>query len=489
MKNKIKLGLTVTFLCLALLGVTACDSLAGGEEISQQLVKVEKGDLSVSVTGSGKIEASREARLTFGSGGKVDKILVKEGDVVGQGDVLAELDTSTLELAYAQSQMAVTQSEVALAQAQLSQTTAEYNLKNTQDMEDVLELALLNAQIGLATAEYALETTQDLYTWSDIKIAQADVDEAEKYLEYTIRTLSQYAPGTPGYEAWQDVVVHAQSRYNTAKARLEAMLSNRDVQEVVIKKQQVEAAEMAVAQAQKDLDEMGEDIAIQELQVTLAVQSVVQAEQSVELARQSLGDTQRQLDEANIIAPFGGVVAQVLAKEGDIVPSPSMAPKTIIHLVDPDLMELVVEVDEIDIPLLGSDQEAVITVDALQGVEFKGMVTAIYPVPKEVGGVVLYDVRLSLDAPGNSGVKIGMSASADILLEERSDVLVVPSRAVGTNDQGQAVVKVMVDEIIQEKVVTIGLDDGFRAEIVSGLSEGETVVVEVKVKSTSMAMF
>jgi len=482
MKNKIKLGLILTVLLLALPGITAC---TGGsqEEVSQQLVRVERGDITVSVTGSGEIEASREARLAFGSGGKVDEILVKEGDEVRQGDVMARLDLSPLKLAYAQA-------EVALTQAQLAQKTTE---QDARDAEDALELALLNAEISLGTARFNLEQTQDLYTWSDIKTAKANVDDAERYLEDLLDKagiqlpqdplgnypdIIEYIFGdeftkTPGYELWQREIVHAQSRLNTAEDTLDAMLYGFDTEEVAIKRQQVEAAEMTVAQAQRDLEDLAEDVSIQDLQV-------ISAGQSVELARQSLDDARRQLDEASIIAPFDGVIAQVLAKEGDIAPSPSMAPKTIIYMIAPNLMELVVEVDEIDIPLVSLGQEAVITVDALPDAEFKGAVTAVYPVPSEEGGVVLYDVRLSLEVPDDAGIRVGMSASADILFEERSDVLVVPSRAIGKNDQGQTIVKVMADELIQERVVVVGLDDGLRAEIVSGLQEGETVALEVK---------
>ena len=91
MKNKIKLGFVLTVLCLTLLGITACEG--GGEGVSQQQVEVERGDIAISVTGSGTVEATRESRLTFGSAGKVEKILVKEGDEVRKGDVLAKLDT------------------------------------------------------------------------------------------------------------------------------------------------------------------------------------------------------------------------------------------------------------------------------------------------------------------------------------------------------------------------------------------------------------
>lgn len=480
MKNIIKLGLILTVLSLTLLWATACDLLGGGEEeVNQQLVKVARGDLIVSITGSGKIETSLEARLAFGSAGKVDKILVEEGDRVSKGDVLAKLDTSALELARTQSQVALTQAEVALTQAQLAQKTAEYNLKNTRDTEGALKLALLNVQISLDQAQRALDTG---ITATDYAAIKAELNKAKAWYKYVIDSIQEVTGNLDDLALELDI---AKERLDIAQARYDDLLAGYDTQEVAIKKKQLEAAELSVAQAQKNLDELAEDIAIQELQVESASQSVVQARQSIALAGQSLDEAQRQLDEATIVASFEGIVAQILAKEGDNIPSPSMAPKTIIYLIDPSRMDLAVEVDEIDIPLVEIGQEAVISVDALPDAEFQGIIAAVYPVPKEEGGVVLYDVRLSFDAPENSGIKIGMSASADVLIEKRSDVLMVPSRAVEKDNQGKTIVKVMSDEQVQERQVVIGLDDGFRVEIVSGLREGETVVIESRVRSTS----
>jgi HlyD family secretion protein len=484
MKPKIKLGLLLIILCLALPVAAACAG-GGTEGMSQQLVKVERGDIKISVTGSGKIEATREARLTFGSAGKVDKILVKSGDKVKAGDILASLDTSALELALAQSRVALTQAEVALAQAKLAKQTAEYNLKNTRDTEDALKLALLNAQIGLEQAQRNLDTG---IAAADYDAARAELNRAKAWYQYVVEELTRDSAGS--VSDWHLAMERAEEQLKAAQTQYDNILSGYDSGEIAIKRKQVEAAGLTVDQAQKNLDELTEDITIQGLQVESASQSVEQAKQSVELARRSLDEAQKQLDEATIVTPFDGVVAVVSAKEGDNIPSPSMAPTTIVHLVDPDYMELVVEVDEIDIPLLELHQEAVISVDALPGSEFEGTVTAIYPVPEEVGGVVLYDVRLSLKIPENSRIKIGMSASANVMIEKHSNVLTVPSRAIKENEQGQKIVKVMSDEQVQERQVVVGLDDGLRIEILSGLSEGETVVVEVKAKSTSgLSMF
>jgi HlyD family secretion protein len=448
--------------------------------VSQQLVTVARGDITVSVAGNGKIETSREARLTFSSGGKVDKILVKEGDSVASGGVLAKLDTRPLKLVLEQSQMALTQAEGTLTQAQLAQRTVEYNLENTRKSEDSLQLALLNAQIALDTAQSSLAAgiaAVDFYT------IQAELNKATAWYEY-VKTQLQ------GSENWALAVDRAKESLANAQANYDNALAGYDSRQVNLKKKQVAAAELSVALAQKNINDLGRTIALQQMQVASAEQSVKQAQQAVDLARESLADTQRQLDEATIVAPFDGVVAMVLAKEGDIIPSPSLAPTTVIQMINPDYLELVIEVDEIDIPQVRLGQEAAVKVDALPNDAFKGKVTAVYPVPVEVGGVVLYKVRINLDTPANSGIKVGMSASADIVAEKHANVLLVPSRAISKNDKGQTTVKVKVNQQVQEKTVVVGLDDGLRAEIVSGLSEGETVVVEVKVKSSSgMSLF
>jgi len=444
--------ITALLLCLILTGVTACNPLGDEEETTEQVVEVVRGDLTMSVSGSGSIEASREARLSFGSGGRIDRIYVEEGDEVSQGEVLAELDTDTLELAKTQAEVALTQAEVALTQAQLAQQTAEYNLKNTRDTKDALELALLQAQINLRTAEHHLDETRDIYTWPDIETAQEDVDEAKAFLQYA---LDMNLP--------EPTVAYAQARLEAAEAKLDAKIKSYDTEEVAIAKMQVEAATMAEAQAQKNLDELTEDIAIQELQLEAAKASVAQARGSVALARQSLNQAQKDLDEATIIAPIDGVVASVSAEEGDIIPEPIMTSKPVIHLIDPSIMELIIEVDEIDIPEVKLGQEAIIELDALPDMEFVGIITTISPVPIEVGGVVLYNVKFELDVPEDSGVKVGMSASADIILAERSNVLLVPE--------------------------VIGLSDGFDTEIISGLQEGEMVLTRVKRESSTPGLF
>lgn len=466
--------ITVLLLCLILASATAC-SPSGGGDAEQQLVKVIRGDLAVSVSGTGNIEAAREVKLSFGTGGKVNKIYVKEGDDVIKGDVLAELDTDALELARTKAEVDLTQAEVnlteaqvALNQVQLAQQTTEYELKNIRDTQDALELALFKAKIDVRNTEHYLDETRDIYTWPEIQVAKDEAEDAEAFLQYVLENNLPEA-----------TVAYAQARLDAAEAKLDTMIRSYDTEEVAIAKMQVEAAKMVEAQAQKNLDELTEDIAIKELQLEAAKESVEHARQSVELARrsvalakQSLDHAHKNLNEATTTAQFGGVIADVGADEGDTVTTAI----TIVHLVDPTSMELIVEMDEMDMPGVRLDQEAIISIDAIPDITFRGEVISIYPVPTKVSGIVNYNVRIALDVPENSDLKIGMSASADIIISERSNVLLVPSQAIKKDSQGNQVVRVMVDEKIQEKPVATGISNGLETEIVSGLSEGEIVV-------------
>ncbi len=456
-------------LLIVLTTVTACNPLGGSEKEVEQYVEVARGDLMVTVSGSGNIETAEEANLSFGSGGRIARIYVEEGDWATKGDILAELDTASLELARDQAEYTLTQAEVALTQAELSQKTAEYNLDNVLDQKDTLELALFNAQIDVRSARHNLGETQDIYTWPDIETAQKDVDNAEAFLQYALeRNLSD------------ETVIYAQARLDAVEAVLDAKRNAHDTEEVAIAKLQLEAIEMAEAQAQKNLDELSEDIAIKELQVEAAKAAVVQAKQSVALSRQALEQAEKDLKEAVIMAPFDGIVASVTAEEGDMIPSPTMAPKQIMRLIDPTSLELVVEVDEIDIPDVAVGQEVIITLDALPDREFDGVVATIYPLPLEVSGVIVYNVKIELNAPEDSGIRVGMSAEADIVLASRTDVLMVPDRAISEDSEGNPVVSIVVGDDLEERPVVVGISDGFDTEIISGVSVGETVLAVSK---------
>ena len=438
----------VLLLCLVLVSSISCNPFGGSEqEATEQLAEVVRGDLTVTVSGSGNLEVINEAMLAFGVGGRVDKVYIEEGGEVSKGEVLARLETDSLELALTEAQVAQTRAEVAVIQ---------------------VEVTITEAQVTLETAEYNLEEAQDLYARPDVHTARAAVSEAQSYLEYAKQMLAQSST-TKDIKVWTNEVSYAEETLRAAEVSLNEMLSAPDTEEVAIKRLQVEAAQQSLE---------------------LAEQSLELNKQSLELAKQSLETTRKQLDEATITAPFDGIIASVYAEEGDVISPPTMAPQIVAHLIDPSSMELNVEVDEIDVIEVKPGQRAIIEVDALPTLPIEGKVSFISLTPKEEGSVIVYDVKIDFDVAEGIGLRAGMSATADIVIAERNNVLLVPDRAIKQDSQGNPIVEIMVNGQIEERSVDIGVSDGFQTEIVDGLEEGEVVIERrTKPKSSGSGLF
>ena len=250
-------------------------------------------------------------------------------------------------------------------------------------------------------------------------------------------------------QQWQMEVLNAEIQLEMAEDTLDTMLNERDEDQIAILKKEVTAAEQALAEAR------------------------------------------RSLETETMESPFAGVVSGVNVEEGDVIPAPGVAQVAVMHLIDTGVMELVVELDEIDIPGVIPGQRSVIEVDALPELELEGRVSSISPLPREEAGVVFYSVKIGFDVPPASGLRGGMSATADVVLSDRSDVLLVPDRAIKYDAQGNTVVQVMVvgepegTREIEERPVVTGVSDGFRTEIISGLGEGEMVVIEVPAEASA----
>ncbi len=226
--------------------------------------------------------------------------------------------------------------------------------------------------------------------------------------------------------------VHAQSRLNTAEDRLDAMLAGSDAEAVAIKRLQLEAAEKAEAQAQKNLDKLSDDLTIKDLEVESAKESVEHAQQTINLAQQNVNLAQKSLDqaredlgEATIVAPFDGIVSKVGVKVGEFLSPAAYTGTTIVELIDMRHMELTARVDELDVVKVKTGQKVLISVDAIPETKLEGRVTFISPVARESGAVLFededeekeYEVKIDFNIPENSPIRAGMSATAEIIVE------------------------------------------------------------------------
>ncbi|HUX48527.1 MAG TPA: efflux RND transporter periplasmic adaptor subunit [Dehalococcoidia bacterium] len=246
---------------------------------------------------------------------------------------------------------------------------------------------------------------------------------------------------------------------------------------VEIAEEGVKAARAQYEIAEINLDEppptVSEDVL--ELQLDAAKASWETAKLNLEIAELSLESAELNLEKAVVIvAPFDGVVADISITEGKEISTATLATPA-ISLVDTSEIEMRGFIDEIDIAMVQLGQEANIILDALPDEEIKGSVAFISPVGTTLAGVVSYDTTITLENPV-AELRDGMSATAEIIIERRDDVLSIPNRYIrGTLEN--PIVVVLVDEQEEEREITLGLTDGINTEILSGLQEGEEVVL------------
>jgi HlyD family secretion protein len=197
---------------------------------------------------------------------------------------------------------------------------------------------------------------------------------------------------------------------------------------------------------------------------------------AVTAAELSLQASKDMLDDATITSPTSGIITSVNIKEGDVLTGATFAAPA-FRVVDPTNLEMTGLIDEMDVADIALGQDVIITLDALPDVEVQGVVKFISDAALIQAGVVLYPTTVSLKAP-DSRVKDGMSATADIIVEKRSNVLVLPTTAV-FNDAGVRIVYLVgSDGKATRHEITTGLRSGRLIQIASGLQEGDVVALQ-----------
>ena len=283
----------------------------------------------------------------------------------------------------------------------------------------------------------------------DAPILEANVAMAELNLEQTIYPYYHYthARDVPGI--WLAL--------DEAKDDLE------EAQEL-LDEGKIDEAQLLLEQVEQSLDKAKEK----------SISRIWSLPLSVKMAELQLDQAEAELDKTIITASFDGIVAAVYIREGQQLSTMTYA-NPAICVIDPSEIKLSGVIDEIDVPKVKLGQEAIIVLDALPDKEVKGRVTFISPASTVQAGVVFYKTTITLENPDEE-LKDGMSATAEIILEQHDDVLLIPNRAIQGSLE-KPWVEVVTNGQIEERQISMGLSDGMYTEVLSGLEEGEEVVL------------
>jgi HlyD family secretion protein len=217
--------------------------------------------------------------------------------------------------------------------------------------------------------------------------------------------------------------------------------------------------------------------------VAVSQAEVVRAKAQVAQARAFLERAEEDLRNSTITSPMDGLVLSRDVEVGDAVSSILVLGSQatlVMTLGDVSSVYVLGKVDEADIGKVYMKQPARIVVESFKDKKFSGSVTKISPLGMEKDNVTTFEVRVSILNPSGE-LKANMSANAEIILEEKKDILLIPESALVYDKDRKASVE--VPDVKAEKgrrkmPVTIGISNGVKTELVAGLKQGDKLILQ-----------
>ena len=368
-------------LILAAVALSACGGSASAATPESTLPPVTD---NVAIHAEGKIVPKQSVNLSFNTGGEMAEVLVKEGDAVKAGDVIARLNSDALQAAVAQAeagvavakaneakyldtlpqQIAAAEAEVKSAQAQIAAASAK---RDTQ-------AALIEAEAALAQARYAQQQAQTAYDRITDAGLGGEIEERARL-------------------ALQSAIMMTQA----AQARVDALKSGSPSDRADAA--QIAAASASLKAAQARLEQLQAE-AEGRVDTTYAA--------AIQQAEAALMSAQVALSHAELRAPSAGTIARLDLKVGEMVAPSAVA------VVLADFSEWRVETDdltEIDVPGVSAGQAVTVRIDALPDLTLKGIVESIGSLYQEKSGDVVYPVKIKL-IDSDPRLRWGMTVAA-----------------------------------------------------------------------------
>jgi HlyD family secretion protein len=210
---------------------------------------------------------------------------------------------------------------------------------------------------------------------------------------------------------------------------------------------------------------------------------VAQARAAVAQARAATDRAEEELKYATIRSPIGGMVLSRDVEIGSPVSSIlNMGAAATLVMVLGDISQVYVrgKVDEADIGVVKLDQPSRIKVETFKDKVFDGKVTQISPLGVDKDNVITFEVKVSINNPGNL-LRANMTANAEIVLEEHKDVLLLPENAVIYDNKRNASIEIPAPgqpKGRERKPIKAGISNGAKTEVTEGLSEKQQVILQ-----------
>lgn len=394
---------------------------------------VQRGDVTNTLEFQGRWLPRDQNPLAFETTGMIRRVLVQRGDTVSAGQLLADLDITSLENSLA---AALIDLESALATA------------NDTDRRQ----SIVDAEVALANANLALETVRVSSPWQSGQNARLGVEQAERGLENAQR-------------AYDDAISRPENPASVVDAAYQAVISAQDA---------LRSARISVGAA-------GQSWASYEIQLQQAENAVIQSEQALEQARANVGTSnneqtvrsaQLRVDQlradiarSSLYSPIDGVVLEIIIQPG----AQAEAFRTVITVGIPEPLEAIANVSFNDSQRMGVGLVGVCNVLNQPDTAVHCIARRLPLTPQDADQTVRVAATLP-EIPAGQIIQITMP------LETRTNVLWLPPNAIRTF-QSRTFILLETPEGQRRVDIQIGLRTNDRVEIVSGLNEGDVVVM------------
>lgn len=494
--------------------------MAGEEEIQSAIAR--RGDLILSISGTGELVPASEAELGFQDSGELVELNVNVGDQVQAGDVLARLQIDqtsielsasiadaelevlrarqTLERLYANSQLEAAQALLTVEENQL----ALEELQTSEVEKDLAWQEVLLAEKAAVEAEENLEILTSSPSQRSVDIAYASLIFKEKdliELQDQITQLEYQYKSAPSKEAREMVyqkllnlrAQHAnqQLAYDNALYKYNTLDDPPEAVELTLAQAKVRTTQEELAAAQKYWEQVKDgpptgELAMAVAQLTEAedqweglqdgpdADEIAYAEAQLAKAMAELSLLQSKQLVLDLVAPMDGIVLSTSAGIGDRINS-----SPILTLADLSKPMVEVYLDETDLAYIHAGDRAEVTFDALPELTVQAQVMQVEPSLINLGGASAVRAWVNLEDQLDrlAGLPLGLNASVDIISGEALNAVLVPIDAMIKNLDGSYNVFVVNNGQVKSLPVQVGLMDATTAEIVAGLQGGEEVAI------------
>jgi len=469
------------------------------------LAEVIRGDVIQEVSESGQVKKGEEINLSFKSSGEIEEIYVKVGDKVEAGESLAKLDTKQLEIQLTEAQAALSVIEAQKRDAQISLENERQKLEDTiaianekiekayKDAQSALDDSYLKIYNSFNFIDYLKRTyfnkgDTESITISEIKVEiekalnlakfyteeaksssnKEDIDLAlSKNEEALLKTKEKLEEARNITEGTYRDIVSKTDKDTLDTHRLNIITSHSNV---VSAQQNISLIKV---QNQAEINTTQSEVANLENQLQESEAGLYQAQ--INQAQAKIRLLENQIKEATIISPVQGQITKIQKRIGEIVQP--MLQDVVISLLPIIPFEIEVNIYEEDIVKINVGNQVDISLVAFPEKIFKGKVITIDPAEKAIEGVIYYEVKILFEGEIPQDLKPGMTVDVKIKTASKENVLVIPEGAIQKKN-GKKFIEVLERKKNEEREVVIGLEgSNGMAEIISGVSEGERIIV------------